>query len=255
MSLPLVMLALAEALTTASTTTIPMCVNKKNARFISPNILQIQRAANTGGGTVWSAKLLGLSNASRQDFLGDGVATVYQSQLPFVALANYNWIVKTDKSTRTGTATVVAGSTGVTGAGTQFLTELKLGAEITINGERKVIASITSATVMTVDSAFNAAAAGASVFLNDDIMVATTDYTVSNVGGFAAFTFSAAAKAPLNARIEVHFVVPTALYTFATATTIFAQREIPGGEVFWYVSDATATPSSTNIYIFDGIGE
>jgi hypothetical protein len=115
-----------------------------------------------------------------------------------------------------------------------------------------VITAITSTTALTVDTNYVNTNSGVSCFLMDDILAATTDFGIANVGGFAQIQLTAAAKAPANARFSLHFVTPTSLYTFATATTIFAKREIPQGqEVFWYVSDATATPSATNIYLSD----
>lgn len=250
MPLPALLVAIVEALSTASTSTAPVYLSK-NSRFLSPNLLQIERASNVGGATVWGAKLNGLANANRQDFLGDGVLTNYDTAIPYAALANNNWIVRIDKSTRTGTATVTAGSNAVTGAGTAFTTELRIGQEITINGERKVITSITSTTALTTDSNYQTAAAGASIYLMDDILVPTTDFTVANNGGNARITMGAAAKAPLNARIQVHFVTPISLFTFATATNQFIKREVPGADVIWYVSDATATPGATNVYLSD----
>lgn len=251
MPLPVFLAALAEAFATASASTLPAYLSK-NSRFLSPNLLQIERAGTTGGGTVWGAKLNGLSNANRQDFQTDGVATNYDTSIPFVALANNNWIVRTDRSPRSGTAAVTAGSATVTGTSTAFLTELRPGQEITINGERKVITAIASATSLTVDTAYVATATTQVVNLMDDILMPTTDFTVSNQGGFARITLTAAAKGPANTRMQVHFVTPASLFTYATATTTFAKREIPSGyDVMWYVTDATASPSATNLYVSD----
>lgn len=251
MPLPVLLVALAEAFATASASTPPAYL-AKNSRFLSPNLLQIERAGNIGGGTVWGAKLNGLSNANRQDFLTDGSATTYDTSIPYAALSNNNWIVRIDKSTRSGTAAVTAGSTTVTGTSTAFLTELRPGQEITINGERKVVTAIASATSLTVDTPYAATASGVSVFLMDDILMPTTDFTVSNQGGFARITLTAAAKGPANTRMQVHFVTPASLFTYATATTTFAKREIASGyDVMWYVADATASPSATNIYVND----
>lgn len=241
-------LSLCEALATASATTNPRMA-RKNSRLIGPIVIQTERAGVTGGATIYGANLNGRGNAARADLKGDGVATVYDTTLPYVAFSNYNWLVVLDKSTRTGTAAVTAGSTTVTGTGTAFATELAVGDEITINGERKIVKDIASTTSLTVTEAFAAAASGASVFLNDAVMVNTTDVAVSNNGGYARFTFAAAAKAPLGANIEVHFVTPTALDTFATATTHSRIKDAIGKDVMWYVSDATASPSATNCYI------
>ena len=255
MPLPVALLAICEALTTASTTTQPILTQKKNARFLSPCMLEIERAAAVGGATVWGVNLNGVSNANRQDFRGDGVATVYDSALAFVATSNYNWVLKVDKSTRTGTVTVTVGSTTVTGSGTAFTTELKVGAEIMVGSERKVIVSITSATVLNVDRVYQTANAAVAIFLMDDLLVPTTDYTISTNGGLARITLTAAAKLPAGATLELHFVVPVALFTFVTTAIIFKKTEVSGYDMFWYVSDATGTPSSTNVYVKAIIGE
>lgn len=246
-SSPNALLTLGEALNTASQITTPRLT--KNCRLLSPVELQIERAANVGGATIWGASLNGRWDGNRYDLLGDGASTIYDTTLTHVAFANYNWLVKIDKSTRTGTATIAPLSNLVTGAGTAFTTELAVGDEITINGERRTVIFITSATALNVDRNFTTTAAGASVFLNDALLPVTTDWTESSNGGLARFTFTAAAKVPLNAKLEIHFVVPVAKFAFATALVTFLRREFQGADVFWYAADATATPSATNVYI------
>ncbi len=246
-SSPNSLLTLCEAMVTASLTTLPRLT--KNARMLSPVEIEIERVAAVGGGTVWGASLNGRGNALRSDFVGDGASTTYDTAIPFVAFANYNWMVRTDRSTRTGTATIAIGSTTVTGSGTAFATELAVGDEILINGERRTVLFITSATVLTVDRAYLTAGATLAIALVDALLPVTTDWAVSNVGGIGRITFTAAAKAPLGARFDVHFVVPVAKFTFATALLTFKRLEVPGADIFWYVSDATGSPSATNIYI------
>lgn len=245
---PVSLVPLCENMSTVSTTTTPRLT--KNARLLSLVEVEIERVAAVGGGTIWGASLNGRGNANRADFLGDGASTIYDTAIPFVAFANYNFMVRSEKSTRTGTVTVaLATATTVTGVGTAFTTELAIGDEITIAGERRTVVFITSATVLTVDRGFTAASAGATFFLVDAILPVTTDWAVSTNGGLARITFTAAAKAPLNAKFEVHFVVPVAKFTYATALLIFKRLEVPGADIFWYVSDATATPSATNVYV------
>lgn len=241
-------ISLCEAMATASFTTIPR-IAAKNSRLLGPVEVQVERVGTVGGGTIWGANFLGRGNVNRSDLLGDGVAVNYDTTIPFTALANYNTLVKVDRSTRTGTATVTANSATVTGAGTAFTTELAVGDEITINGERKIVKAIASATSLTTTEVFQAAAAGASVFLNDAVLVATTDFSTSNVGGNIRVTITAAAKIPANAKVEVHFVTPTQLDTFADATVFSRNKPAQGKDVVWYVSDATVGPSSTNVYV------
>jgi hypothetical protein len=222
----------------------------KQSKFLGPIEMEIERAANTGGGTVWSATLNGLANANRQDFKTDGASTIYDTAIAFVALANNNWLIRIDKSTRTGTATIAPNSKTITGAGTAFLTELKVGSEVVINGEKRTIQVITSATVATVDQNFTTTAAGAAITMIDDFLVPTTDFSLSSNGGLCRVTLAAAAKGPNNATMQVHFVVPVALFAYATATITFLMRELPSsGDALWYATDATASPSNTNIYI------
>lgn len=241
-------LPLVEALATASTTTKPRIAGK-NSRFLGPIDLEIERAAQVGGGAVWGANFNGRSNALFAALRGDGVATTYDTQIPYTAFGNYNYLVKLDKSTRTGTATIAANSATVTGSGTQFVTELEIGDEITINGERKIVKAIASATSLTVTEAFQTSGGTLAVFLNDAIMLITTDVTFSDPGtGFTRVTFAAAAKAPLGANIEVHKVTPVSLDSFVTATVQSRRRPAYGKDVLWYVSDATGSPSATSIY-------
>jgi hypothetical protein len=249
---PVDTLALAEALATASTTTAPFpCY--KNSRFLSPNLIDILRAGVTGGGTVWGAYLPGLSSSPTvySPALGDGVATTYDTTIPFVALANNNLLVRATRSTRTGTVTTTVGSTAVTGSGTAFLTELRIGDEISIGGEIRNVVAAASATALTVDRPFATASTAVAYQLIDSLLIPTTDYTVSNVGGFCRFTFGAAAKAPSGARLEFMLITPVNLFTFVTATLTFKQLEVQGVDTAWYASDATASPSATNVYLRD----
>lgn len=241
-------LAIIEALAAASTTTVPRPA-WKNSRFLGPLTIEIERAASTGGGTLYGASLLGPSNEDRNDLAGDGVATNYDTDIDYEAFSNYNWLVKVDRSPRTGTVAVTAASKTVTGTGTAFLTELRIGDEVQVNGERRTVLAIASDTSLTTDEAFVNAASGVAIALVDGLLVHTTDFTVANNGGTARITLSAAAKLPSGAKMEVHKVTPKNLFSFATATLQFKRFEIPGGnDVIWYASDATATPSATNIY-------
>lgn len=241
--------AICEALATLSYTTTPRHVGK-NARFLGPVNVAIERAGTTGGGTLYGANFNGDSSANRQDFKGDGSSTDYDSALTYVAFSNYNWLVKVDKSTRTGTASVTAGSKTVTGSSTDFDPELSVGDEILINGETRTVVSIASDTSLTVDEAFVNTATGAAIYLLDAVLRHTTDFTVASNGGLARITLAAAAKAPSGAKIQVHYVTPVSLFAFATATVQFKRFQLPNGyDVVWYASGATTAPSSTNVYL------
>jgi hypothetical protein len=247
----LALLALVEGAVAASTLypVSPFPVFKQS-RLMGPIELEIERAGTTGGGTLWSATLNGMANSNRQDFRTDGSSTVYDTGIAHVALSNNNWLLRIDKSTRTGTAAVTANSATVTGTGTSFTTELKVGSEILINGERRTVQTIASTTSLTVDAPYVNTASGAAITMLDDFLVPTTDFSVSSNGGLCRVTLAAAAKGPANATLQVHFVVPKSLFTYATATVQFLIRELPqSGDALWYAQDATGTPSNTNIYI------
>lgn len=252
---PIALLALVEALATASATSLPVLAAKQS-RFLGPCRINIERASTTGGGTIYGAYLPGPSSAPAvyQEARGDGTATAFDTQIPYAALSNYNIMVRASKSGRTnagaGTVAVTANSATVTGTSTAFLTELRIGDEIQINGETRTVIAIASATSLTVDAPFINAASGVVCSLIDGILAATTDYTVSNVGGFVRVTVGHATKAPNGAKLEIMLVTPVALFTFATATLQFKEIEMArGADVFWYVSDATATPGATNVYV------
>lgn len=251
MSNPVNLLALVEALATASATSLPVLALKQS-RFLGPCRINIERASTTGGGTVWGAYLPGSASdpSKYQEARGDGTATTFATLIPHAALSNYNTMVRASKSGRTGTVAVSAAGITVTGTSTAFLTELRIGDEIQIGSEIRNVIAIASATSLTVDAPFLNAASGATLFLIDGILAATTDYTISNVGGFVQVNVGAAAKAPAGCKLEIMAITPVALYTFATATVQFKELELNrGADVFWYASDATATPGATNVYV------
>ncbi len=241
-------LALCEGHATASDGTRPVMA-WKNSRFLGPIELSVQRAGTTGGGTVYGVNFLGIGNANRQDFVGDDAAEDYQTTIAYAALSNNNWVVRIrGPSNGNGTVTIVAGSAAVTGSSTQFTTELSVGDEIVINGERRTVIAIASTTALTVDRAFGTAAAGVDCALVDGILHTTDRFTVSNVGGYAKITLDVDDMAPVGTILEVHFVTPVALFTYATATTVTAKREVQGYDLLWYVSGSTTAPSATAIY-------
>lgn len=178
------LVAIVEAVTTASATSKPVLAGRANARLLGPVQLDVQRAGNTGGGTVYGANLPTVSSGDTKycrQVGSDGATgrTVFTTTIPYVAWANHNIIVMQNG------AVVDQGA----GAG---------------------------------------------------------KFQVTNSGGFAVITLGTAAA--VGDTIETHFVVPATLLTFATATTIFDKVLAQGYELLWYAADATATPSSTNVY-------
>lgn len=67
----------------------------------------------------------------------------------------------------TGTVSVTSGSTKVTGSGTKFTTEVKVGDEVTINGESKEVTAVTDDTNLTVASNFSASASSQTMSVKD----------------------------------------------------------------------------------------
>ncbi len=255
---PAKLIPLTEYANTASLATFPNLVSKSLSRMLGTFLLHIMRAAAVGGGTLWGATLPGPAHANFSRHGGVSATATHQTAIAYAALSNNNWIISVDVSPRTGTVSMTAGSKTVTGSGTAFTTELRIGQELRINGEQKFITAIASTTSLTVDVAAVATVAGATCNLINDLLMPTTDFTVSSVGGNALITLSAAAKLPVGSTMNVMFVTPESLFTFADATTQFVEREITPNngacQVLWYVADATATPSLTSVYV-EALGE
>lgn len=67
----------------------------------------------------------------------------------------------------TGTVSVTSGNTKVTGSGTKFTHEVKIGDEITINGESKNVTGVTDDTNLTVASNFSTSASSQTMSVKD----------------------------------------------------------------------------------------
>lgn len=142
-------IAICEAYSTIDTPTTPVLVGDDNVRFQSPCVARIQRAGSTGGGVLYGISLpstngvptdqptrtsqgrkirgsddqLPAANTGRSNFLTD---------IPFVALSAYNWVViVTDSSAGTRTCYKGAGSAS-TGAGEFYVETDAVGSKITI---------------------------------------------------------------------------------------------------------------------------
>jgi hypothetical protein len=248
------LVVLCEALATASASTVPRIASKHGSHFLSQIQFRIDRSGTVGGGTIYGADFLGTNDANRQDFVGDNSASqALTTSIAHAAFSNYNWLVRAELAKVTGTVAVTAGSKTVTGSGTAFTTELAVGDQVQINGETKVVTAIASTTSLTVDDAFAAAASGVSCFEKDAVLRNTTDFAITNVGGFAVITMVAARLIPTGARVEVHKVTPVAIYTWADASVSEGAGKpvanAKGYDALWFVADATATPSATSITV------
>lgn len=67
----------------------------------------------------------------------------------------------------TGTVSVTSGSSTVTGSGTKFKDEVKVGYQITINGESKEVTAVSSDTSLTVATNFSSSASGQTMIVKD----------------------------------------------------------------------------------------
>ncbi len=85
---------------------------------------------------------------------------LYTNSTVALGLGSDHSLTQTTGTAVTGTCTNSASGTAVTGSGTQFLTEFRIGDTITMNAETRTIATITSDTALTTD-AWTGANAGA----------------------------------------------------------------------------------------------
>lgn len=67
----------------------------------------------------------------------------------------------------TGTVSITAGSKNVTGTGTKFTSEVKIGDEVTVNGESKDVTGVTDDATLTVESNFSASASSQTMSVKD----------------------------------------------------------------------------------------
>lgn len=91
-----------------------------------------------------------------QDYHYDAIQKVYLKHLVTQTDVNRQYIDMTQAS---GAVSVVSGSATVTGTGTNFAAEFTAGvSQLTINGETKIVSSITDKSNMTMNSAFSSSA-------------------------------------------------------------------------------------------------
>lgn len=107
-----------------------------------------------------AAIVTGLDTSARGAWACYNKGIIYSNGVdePFIYFRNRS-------TTVTGTVTI-NGTTTVEGAGTSFDTELQVGDSITINGETKIISSITDADTLIVRSAFSGSGSGKTVTRN-----------------------------------------------------------------------------------------
>jgi hypothetical protein len=103
--------------------------------------------------------------------------------------------------TLTGTHTITNGSTSVTGVGSAYNTQLLVGSPIVISGQTRFVATIVSATSITVTQAFTVSATSVAGTYNTTVTQSFTDaslaalssipaiITTARVGGFTTYDF------------------------------------------------------------------
>jgi hypothetical protein len=214
-------------------------------------VMEVDRAGTTGALTVYgmdapdtngAPTLLNAGVPGAQQFKGDGATVAFQSIIPFVALANNNWIVTSSRFLTSSTATVTAGSKTVTGAGSAFLTEYYPGQSILINGETRQVDSITSNTVLTTVTAYATSAAGVAIASVGSPLPAAGITSITNVGGFALLTL---AVAPItNVLLNLYFGTPVQIYT---GTDRLKKIQTRTYDFMWTLLGAT--PSACSLHI------
>lgn len=91
-------IAIVEAVSTASATSKPVLAGRANSRFLGPILIDIERSATTGGGTIYGANLP-YAQADSTTYCrmvgSDGATgrTVFTTTITYAAFSNYNLIV------------------------------------------------------------------------------------------------------------------------------------------------------------------
>jgi hypothetical protein len=93
-----VLVAIAEAVSTASAVTKPVLAGRANARLLGPIELDIERSAVTGGGAIYGANLPHIAAGDTKYCVmpgsdGASTRTVFTTTLTYAAFSNYNFIV------------------------------------------------------------------------------------------------------------------------------------------------------------------
>lgn len=214
-------------------------------------LMEVDRAGTTGALTVYgmdapdpngSPSQLNGGVPYAQQFKGDAATVAFQSLIPYVALANNNFIVTSSRYVTSSTVTVAAGSPTITGAASAFLTEYFPGQSCLINGEIKVIDSITSNTVMTATTNFAATAAAVAIASVGSPLPAAGITSITNVGGYALLTLAVAPLA--NVLVNLYFGVPVVVYT---GTDRLKKKQIRTYDFMWTLLGAT--PSACSLHL------
>jgi len=99
-------------------------------------------------------------------YSGCGLSADDLDMQSFIAAAAY-YDEKINPVNATGTVKVTSGSSTVTGTGTKFLTEVKVGDQITVNTVDKIVTAVSSNTSLTVDSNFSSTLSAQTMVIKD----------------------------------------------------------------------------------------
>lgn len=96
--MPSELIAVVEAVSTASAVSKPVLAGRANCRLLGPIELEIERSAVTGGGVIYGANLPGIPAGDTKYCRmagADGATgrTVFTTTIPYAAFSNYNLIV------------------------------------------------------------------------------------------------------------------------------------------------------------------
>jgi hypothetical protein len=219
-----------------------------------PNLLELNRGGVTGAVTIYGANASdpnGNPNQQNsgvplaQEFKGDGVTTAFQTNIPYVAFSNYNWICESSKYVLTGTVTVTAASNVVTGSGTGFLAAVNVGDTILVNSEFQTVLFIVSDTVLWTENNFASAAAGVAIY-TIGAPIPTAGYTMSS--GTSSNALCTMAVAPIaGVRFRLFYQAVTTVLALAAANSRVLKAQIPSFEFMWTLLGAT--PSATSLWV------
>jgi hypothetical protein len=150
-------------------------------------------AAVTGSGTAFTTELRA-GDAITINSIQRAVASIASNTALTLSSAHPSsgaYSATTGRFTLTGTVTVSAGGTAVTGSGTAFLSQLAVGGRLITNSESHIISAIASNTALTLANAHQAGASGATGYTGglrqNEAWIGVGDYRALQVNGLQQF--------------------------------------------------------------------
>ncbi|MFV2061310.1 MAG: hypothetical protein ACC653_11555 [Gammaproteobacteria bacterium] len=173
--------------------------------------------------------------------------------------------------TLSGTVNVTAGTKGVIGVGTLFVTELKIGTVISILGETHVISSISDNTNLILATNHVAGAAGSAAFTDGDLLTLTDSagqekFNINNSGDMS-FAGRALTITPVKMRFQrdggnnINFTdvdgivttlnIVTNTSSIGNAKVYYHPRGLGGNGILLFNINASPTMSCTLLHLED----